>query len=624
MSSARELLQKHWGWSDFRPGQKEAIDASISGKNTLVVLPTGGGKSLCFQLTTMMQDGICVVVSPLVALMIDQVSALKSKNIRAMSIHGSMNENELVEALDQCAFGNIKLLYLSPERLRNPIVCERLKTLPISLLAIDEAHCISQWGHDFRPAYQQIAQFHSIINKPPVMALTATATEKVKTDIISSLQLEDTQLIQTSFFRPNLSYQVIHTENKLGTIQSMLKNSSGNTILYLRTRGHCETLVKQLRMEGIRARYFHGGSSNKSELIEDWQSGREPIMVATSAFGMGIDQANVRQVIHAALPESIESYYQEAGRAGRDEQPAKATIVTSTKDMGVVSSQFINSFPSSDLIRQVYAKLCAYFQIAYGEIPLEPLDMSFERFIDTYNFPSKKTYKVFQLFDRIGCIRWSNIVVERFQLQILYKGKELSNLIRKDSPLSTILNILVRLYPNITETAQSVDGKQLSKRTGIALDQLKVHFADLEKNGYASISSLNCDTRLFFLEPREDEHILTRAITHLDQSLKTRKVQLKAVQDYVENNKQCKQALLLDYFGETGKTACEHCSTCQDAPNPPKLQSSIMTILQKHPSSAKNLSKLLGIEEKTIIASLMEMLNEERILQKDLLFYINK
>ena len=571
MSRAREILQKHWGWSDFRPGQKEAIDASLSGKNTLVVLPTGGGKSLCFQLTALLQDGICIVISPLVALMIDQVSALKSKNIRAMSIHGSMDENELVEALDQCAFGNIKLLYLSAERLRNPIVCERLKTLPICLLAVDEAHCISQWGHDFRPAYRQIAQFHRIINKPIVMALTATATPKVKDDIIASLQLEESQLIQTSFFRPNLSYQVIHTENKLVTIQSMLKNSSGNTILYLRTRRHCETLVEQLRMEGVRARYFHGGSSNKTELIDDWKDGIEPIMVATTAFGMGIDQANVRQVIHAALPESIESYYQEAGRAGRDEQPAKATIVTSTKDMEVVSSQFINSFPSTDLIRQVYAKLCAYFQIAYGEIPLEPLDMSFERFIDTYNFPSKKTYKVFQLFDRIGCIRWSNLVVERFQLQILYKGKELSNLIRKDSPLSTILNILVRLYPNITETAQSVDGKQLSKRTGIALDQLKVHFADLEKNGYASISSLNCDTRLFFLEPREDEHILIRAIKHLDQSLEIRKVQLKAVQDYVENDKQCKQVLLLDYFGETNTTACKHCSNCQSAPNPALL-----------------------------------------------------
>jgi ATP-dependent DNA helicase RecQ len=624
MSSAREHLQKHWGWSDFRPGQKEVIDASLSRKNTLVVLPTGGGKSLCFQLTALLQDGICVVVSPLVALMIDQVSALKSKNIRAMSIHGPMGENDLVEALDQCAFGNIKLLYLSPERLRNPIVCERLKTLPISLLAVDEAHCISQWGHDFRPAYRQISQFYNIINKPPVMALTATATPKVKADIIASLELEDTQLIQTSFFRPNLSYQVIRTENKLGTIRSMLKNSSGNTILYLRTRRHCETLVEQLRMEGIRARSFHGGSSNKTELIEDWQSGREPIMVATSAFGMGIDQANVRQVIHAALPESIESYYQEAGRAGRDEQPAKATIVTSARDMQVVSSQFMDSFPRADLVRQVYAKLCAYFQIAYGETPLEPLDMSFESFVDTYNFPSKKTYEVFRLFDRIGCIRWSNLVVERFRLQVLYKGKDLRNLIRKDSPLSTILNILVRLYPNITETAQSVDGSQLSKRTGIGLDQLKVHFAALEKNGYAAISSWNCDTRLFFLEPREDEHILTRAITHLDQSLETRKVQLKAVQDYVENDKQCKHALLLDYFGETGKTACEHCSTCQSTPNAAQLQSSIMAILQKKPASAKNLSKLLVTEEKTIIASLMEMLNEERIFQKDLLFYINK
>ena len=622
MNSARELLQKYWGWSDFRPGQKEAIDASLSGKNTLIILPTGGGKSLCFQLTALLQGGICVVVSPLVALMIDQVSALKSKNIRALSIHGSMRENDLVEALDQCAFGNIKLLYLSPERLRNPIVCERLKTLPISLLAIDEAHCISHWGHDFRPAYRQIAQFHSNINKPPVMALTATATQRVKKDIIASLELEDTQLIQTSFFRPNLSYQVIHTENKLGTIRSILKNSSGNTILYLRTRQHCETLVEQLRMEGIHARYFHGGSCKKSELIDDWQSGREPIMVATSAFGMGIDQANVRQVIHAALPESIESYYQEAGRAGRDEKPAKATIVTSTRDVQVVNNQFLATIPQADLVRQVYAKLCAYFQIAYGELPLEPLDMSFENFVNTYNFPSKKTYEVFRIFDQIGCIRWSNLVVERFRLQVLYKGKELNNLIRKKSPLSTILNILVRLYPNITETPQAIDGYQLSKRTGIGLDQLKVHFAALEKKGYAAISSWNCDTRLFFLEPREDEYILTRAIKHLDQSLETRKVQLKAVQDYVENEKQCNQALLLDYFGETTKTVCGHCSTCQSAPNPARLQSSIITILKKQPASLENLSKLLVIEEKTIIASLMEMLNEERILQKDQLFHV--
>jgi ATP-dependent DNA helicase RecQ len=377
-------------------------------------------------------------------------------------------------------------------------------------------------------------------------------------------------------------------------------------------------------MEGIHARYFHGGSSNKTELIEDWQSGREPIIVATSAFGMGIDQPNVRQVIHVALPESIESYFQEAGRAGRDEKPAKATIVKSTQDMQIVSSQFMDSFPSPDLVRQVYGKLCAYFQIAYGEIPLEPLDMSFESFINTYNFPSKKTYEVFRIFDRIGCIRWSNLMLEQFRMKVLYKGKELRKLIQKDSSLSTILNILVRLYPNITEAAQSVDGNKLSKRTGIGLDQLKVHFASLEKNGYASISSWNCDTRLFFLEPREDEHILTRAITHLNLSQETRKVQLKAVQDYVENDKQCKQALLLEYFGETIKTACEHCSTCQNTPSSAQLQSSIMAILQKQPASAKNLSKLLHKDEKTIIASLMKMLNKERIFQKDLLFYTNE
>ena len=305
MSKAHDLLNKYWGWSDFRPGQEEAIQASLSSENTLVVLPTGGGKSLCYQMSALLQEGICVVVSPLIALMIDQVNSLKRKNIRAMSIHGTMRENELVEALDQCAFGNIKLLYLSPERLLNPIVAQRLKTLDISLLAVDEAHCISQWGHDFRPAYRKIGEFHKLINEPPIMALTATATPKVKEDIIASLELKDTKLIQTSFARENLSYRVIHTENKLGAIKQMIANRSETIIIYLRTRKHFETLVEQLQLEGIAARYFHGGSTNKPQLIDEWQSGRYPIMVATSAFGMGIDHSDERQVIHLALPESI-------------------------------------------------------------------------------------------------------------------------------------------------------------------------------------------------------------------------------------------------------------------------------------------------------------------------------
>ena len=450
MSKAHVLLNKYWGWSNFRPGQEIAIRASLSSKNTLVVLPTGGGKSLCYQMSALLQEGICVVVSPLIALMIDQVNSLKRKNIRAISIHGTMRENELVEALDQCAFGNIKLLYLSPERLLNPIVAQRLKTLHISLLAVDEVHCISQWGHDFRPAYRKIGEFHKLINEPPIMALTATATLKVKEDIIASLELKDTKMIQTSFVRENLSYRVVHTENKLGIIKQMIANRSETIIIYLRTRKHCETLVEQLKLEGIAARYFHGGSINKPQLIDEWQSGRYPIMVATSAFGMGIDQSNVRQVIHLALPESIENYYQEAGRAGRDKKPATATIVTSARDVQVVERQFIDSISDPAFIRQVYFKLCSYFQIAYGELPQEPFDLSFETFTNSYDLAPKKTYEVFKVFDRIGSIRLTNIVVERVCLQVLYKGKELKKLIGKESILSTLVNTLVRLYPNLS------------------------------------------------------------------------------------------------------------------------------------------------------------------------------
>ncbi|MFL2584531.1 MAG: ATP-dependent DNA helicase RecQ [Flavobacteriaceae bacterium] len=624
MSKAHDLLNKYWGWSDFRSGQEEAIHASLSSENTLVVLPTGGGKSLCYQMSALLQEGICVVVSPLIALMIDQVNSLKRKNIRAMSIHGTMREIELVEALDQCAFGDIKLLYLSPERLLNPIVVQRLKTLDISLLAVDEAHCISQWGHDFRPAYRKIGEFHKLINEPPIMALTATATPKVKEDIIASLELKDTKLIQTSFIRENLSYKVVHTENKLEAIKQMIANRSETIIIYLRTRKHCETLVEQLQLEGIAARYFHGGSTNKPQLIDEWQSGRYPIMVATSAFGMGIDQSDVRQVIHLALPESIENYYQEAGRAGRDKKPATATIVTSARDVQVVERQFIDTISDPAFIRQVYFKLCSFFQIAYGELPQDPLDLSFETFTNSYDLPPKKTYEAFKVFDRIGSIRLTNLVVERFRFQVLYKGKELQKLIAKESVLSTLLNTLVRLYPNITETAQSVDGNQLSKRTGIGMEKLKEYFAALEQNKYAEITSWNCDTRLYFLEPREDDYILNRAVNHVKQSIQTRKNQLQAVKDYINDDKNCKQAFLLNYFGETNNNSCGQCSSCVSSPSATQLQTSILDVLKQQPTTVKKLSKLLETEEKTIIAAVMEMLNEELVLEKNQLFHINQ
>lgn len=622
MNSPQALMEKYWGWSEFRPGQKEAISASISGKNTLVLLPTGGGKSLCYQLAALSMGGVCVVVSPLIALMIDQVEALKSKNIRAMSISGPMRENELVEALDQCAFGDISFLYISPERLQNPIVLQRLKTLSISLLAVDEAHCISQWGHDFRPSYRKINNFHQFIGKPPVMALTATATPKVKQDITDTLELPDTQIIQTSFVRPNLLYQVHQTENKLASIQSLLTNATGNTIIYLRTRRHCETLVEQLGISGIRANYFHGGSENKTKLIEEWSSGRNPIMVATTAFGMGIDQPNVRQVIHAALPESVESYYQEAGRAGRDGKRARAIIINSKRDVETLKRQFIDPIPNYDFICQVYTKVCSYFQIAYGELPEEPLDLSFKKFLETYRFSSKKTYEAFQIFDKVDSIRWTNQLRQKYSLQILYKGKELRKYIEKNAPLSSLVNVLVRLYPKITENYQSIDVIKLSKRTGVHLERLKEQLTALAQNGLADIDAWQCDTRLYFLEPREDKHTLSKVKKHLTQLKNTRKLQLKSIENYIKENEICKQSMIVKYFGEKVEAPCGQCSSCQSEPNSIQLQKRILEALQSHPLSVIELSQLLVTEEKVIIAALDEMINEEKIKRLNGKFHI--
>lgn len=609
----KSILKKYWGWEHFRPGQEEAINSVISGQDTLVILPTGGGKSLCYQLVGLYQQKLTLVISPLIALMLDQVKSLQERGVNAMSISGTLQEEELVEALDRCQYGKIDFLYISPERLQHPLVKERLQNLTIGLLVVDEAHCISQWGHDFRPSYRTIHETIRLVGYPVVMALTATATQLVKEDICASLQLRNPKTVQTSFDRENLSYAVVHTTNKLGALTELIQECKGNCIVYMRTRKHCESLAEQLRIQNIPANYFHGGSENKEKLLLEWSSGKTPVMVATTAFGMGIDQANVRYVIHAALPESIESYYQEAGRAGRDSLPAHAVILTGNRDVENLYNQFIGSVPSYEEIKSVYKKLCSFLQVAYGEKPEEQLDFSFEHFSKIYSLSPTKSFNSLRLLDQYGLIQLQKHHIKKFDIKVLTDGHSLANQSISESPTGTILELLMRQYGGIRNQYHRVHVAWLQKRTGINKEELEKYFLIMEKQGLIELKSIRSDISIWFLEPRQDEYSLSRIKKILENKIKTKKKHLKAVKDYV-HTQDCKRNFILNYFGEKNHKDCGKCSSCEKPLDEHSISQDILGLLQNKTETASVLAKQSKINSKTLNKVLMRLLDEEKII----------
>jgi len=364
-----DILKTYWGYEQFKPSQELAVDSILGQKDTCVFLPTGGGKSICFQVPALVEPGICIVVSPLVALMQDQVENLKSRGIKAQLLKSGMSHVEVDQRLDNCIYGNYKFLYLSPERLQQELVRERIRKMNVNFIAVDEAHCISQWGHDFRPAYRKIHLLKELQPGISIIALTATATEKVKQDIITELELEDPTIISESFRRSNIALLTDFTADKMNALYSQLNITTENSIVYVRNRSACVELSEFLNKKGLRSTYFHGGISqtDKQKKLANWLKEEVPIIIATNAFGMGIDKANVRQVIHYHLPESLESYYQEAGRAGRDGKPAKAVVLFNESDKQRLKNQFIKTIPNFEAVKSVYKALMSNFRIAYGE-----------------------------------------------------------------------------------------------------------------------------------------------------------------------------------------------------------------------------------------------------------------
>lgn len=622
MQKATDILKKYWGHTSFRPLQEEIITAAVNKQEVLALLPTGGGKSLCFQIPSLMQEGICIVVSPLVALMEDQVKALQQKEIKALSISGGISFHELDSRLDNCIYGNYKFLYLSPERLEQEIVQQRIKQMNVNLIAIDEAHCISQWGHDFRPSYLTTSLLRELQPEAPFMALTASATREVVEDIKTQLQLKDPRVFKSSLERKNIAYRVLEAEDKMYRLRQLLQDKEQTAIIYVRTRKATIEVAKEIAQFGYTVASFHGGltAKEKSGRLKSWLEEDVKIMVATNAFGMGIDKPNVRHVIHLNLPESIESYFQEAGRAGRDEKPATATIITNKSDLPQLKNQFIKTLPDLDFTILVYKKLNSFFQIAYGEGLDITFDFNFAEFCNRYQFPSEKTYNTLQLLDRISILKMSQQFKKISHLQFIISNRQLLHFLEENTRFETIVKPILRTYGGIFENKLAIDLPSLSKKSGNTEKEIITTLEQLKKDKIVEFEHQQNDASITFLTPREDESSIFPYAKYIQSQNRNKTLKIQAFLNYLENNDVCRCKQLLNYFGENFKGNCGICSVCL----PPErviaketVKRIYLEIIQQLETGAKSSRELvanIAYPEKGILKVLQILLEREIII----------
>ncbi|MCD0476167.1 RecQ family ATP-dependent DNA helicase [Flavobacterium sp. EDS] len=621
MQEALAILQKYWKHDRFRPLQNEIIDSVLEGQDTFALLPTGGGKSICFQVPSMMKEGICLVISPLIALMKDQVANLQKRDIKAIALTGGINTEEIINLLDNCQFGNYKFLYLSPERLQSDWILDRVKNLPINFIAIDEAHCVSQWGHDFRPAYLKISELKKFFPKIPFLALTATATPRVIEDIKTELGLKDTKLFQQSFARENIAYMVFEVEDKLYRTEQILKKNPQPSIIYVRNRKSCLTISAQLESLGFKATYYHGGltTKEKDKNMQLWMTEKAQVIVATNAFGMGIDKPNVKTVIHTQLPENIENYYQESGRAGRNGEKSFSVLLTSASDTANAESQFIQNLADKKFLTAMYIKLCNYFRIAYGEGIDEEFSFNLNRFCHKYDFPTLKTYNALQFLDRQGIITLSQGFSEKITMQFLIESKEVIRYISMNPNDEEIILAILRTYPGIYEMKTPFNLQLIAKKSSSSEAEVHTVLQKLKEKEIIEYNSKNNDATILFNEIREDALTINRIAKYLEKQNNLKKDQLKSVLDYVNEHKTCKSKLILEYFGEKTTTDCGICSYCitkKAKKSKNSIAQDILDLLKNEELSSRDIQTRTNSTADDVVHTLQELLEENHIIIK--------
>lgn len=619
MATPLEILKNYWNYSQFRAPQEEIIKAVLKGTNTVVLLPTGGGKSLCYQVPALLLEGVCIVISPLIALIQDQVNNLKEKNIRAIALTSQLSHEEIITAFDNLQFGGFKFLYLSPEKLQSNFIKEKIKQLNVSIVAIDEAHCISEWGHDFRPSYLQLKDLKDLQPTATFIALTATATQKVLDDIQENLELEKAVIFKKSFQRTNLNYQVITTENIYGKLLQITRKINASVIIYTNSRKQTKEVCTFLLKNNLKSSYYHGGLSTieKNNSFANWMNNKTPIMVATNAFGMGIDKPDVKAVIHINTPLSLENFIQEAGRAGRDGKPSYSIILTNKTNLFNASNKLTSSIAPTKFVKQVYHQLNQYYNIALGELPVQLFDFSLHEFCTIYKLNFLQTYNAIKILKRENIITVDENYSKKSTLKFLVNSSQIFDYLNTHPSKSKLIKLILRSYGGIFDHYTIINEYTLSKKLSCKRNEVLKNLNELKVNNIIDYSYENTTSKLSFLIPRDDNYTINSISKSIEQQNNLKYEKLKASVSYIKNSKTCRNIQLLTYFNEAITKACGNCDVCNTkVPSQISLETiatKIIELLNKQPLSSQEISNLLSYTEDEILNSLKILLEKNKI-----------
>ena len=622
-----EILRKYWHYDSFRPLQEDIINSVLAGNDTLALLPTGGGKSICYQIPALSKDGITLVVSPLIALMKDQVQHLCSKRIKSRYITSGMANREIETILNNCIYGDIKLLYVSPERLNSRKFIEHLMQMDVSLIAVDEAHCISQWGYDFRPPYLEIARIRQYHPKAPVIALTATATPEVVNDIQTKLEFRNGKLFKSSFLRPRLSYSVFNEQDKQGRLLRIIKNVGGSGIVYVRNRRRTIEIANLLNDHNIPAAAFNAGIAQKErdERQKAWQKSNNGVMVATNAFGMGIDKPDVRFVVHLDMPESPEAYFQEAGRAGRDGKQAYAVLLYQDGDLERMHESMERDFPPLNYIKNVYNAICNYYQIPVGSGKDNRFEFEAEKICHSYNLDIYTFFSALKFLEREGLIALPEHNELQSKLLITIDKEELYRFQMSNNDANNILSVMLRLYGGLFTDYTSISETLIANRCGMSETQVCNQLRELNRLQMIDYQPKMLRPPIVFCSQRidiKDLHISDKNYKELKDSAWKRR---KALIDYATNNSECRSQQLLRYFGESTSAECGVCDVClaKKKNTEAQLDSKIKEELRQESLNIKQLSERMPQIDTELLSNTVRKMLDRGELKMDQDFRIS-
>ncbi|CCZ68866.1 RecQ family ATP-dependent DNA helicase [Bacteroides gallinaceum] len=633
MTDYKSILKHYWGYDNFRGIQEDIISSIGSGRDTLGLMPTGGGKSITFQVPALANPGLCLVITPLIALMKDQVQNLRKHGIKAQAVYSGMTREEIVIALENCIFGDYKFLYISPERLGTEIFQNKLRSMKVSMITVDESHCISQWGYDFRPAYLKIADVRKLLPDVPVLALTATATPEVVKDIQVRLAFREENVFRMSFERKNLAYIVRRTEDKSGELLHILNQVQGSAIVYTRNRKRTKEISLFLNQHDISATFYHAGLDNKTKDLRQkgWQAGTYRVMVATNAFGMGIDKPDVRLVIHIDFPDSPEAYFQEAGRAGRDGQKAYAVLLYAQSDKTILKKRISDTFPEKDYIRQVYDHINYYYQMAMGDGRGCTFAFNIDEFCQRFKHFPVRVDSALKILTRAGYLEYTDEQDNASRLIFTLRRDELYRMEEHNQDTEKLLRIILRSYTGLFSDYAYINEETLAQRSGLSRQQVYDTLILLTKRHILHYIPGKKTPYIIYTRERQDTNRIVLNKEVYEDRKRSYEKRIQAMLEYAESNDQCRSRMLLHYFGENNEHNCGQCDVCLEKHTSglkkgeyEDIASDIKNLLNRHPHTPQEVIHALSVPEEKILNVLTYLLSEERIKQENGKLYLMK